>query len=115
MVMQHKEDTYTLSDVAARLGVSARQIQYLREKNIVQPTYAQEGQGNYCFYTEEDIRKVYIALVVLDPFKPEAKKEILDILFGGSGSLRDIRISPHAVLRIEYAIALDEAARFRAS
>jgi len=70
----------TLKQVTELLGVTPRQVQYLRENRVVMPSVMKRGRGNACLYDEFDVLKTYIALVELKGFSLEVKTVLLNRL-----------------------------------
>tara|TARA_B100000131_G_C17885291_1_gene519989 strand:+ start:319 stop:663 length:345 start_codon:yes stop_codon:yes gene_type:complete len=77
------EGTMTLSAVCALVGVSPRQVQYLREVGVVTPAVVSAGRGTSCMYSMADAVRIHIAAVELSGMEYEKRKEILDALASG--------------------------------
>lgn len=67
----------TLKEVSAALGVDPRQVMYLRETGVMEPSVVGKGRGKPCLYTFEDAVLVYTALVELTDLNMEAKKKVI--------------------------------------
>ena len=89
----------TLKEVARLLEINPRQIQYLRESGTVVPSVLGEGTGSACFYTREDVEKVYLALVCLKGLTYEGKKEVVERVFS-SNQVRVV-VDLDSVVRLE--------------
>jgi len=90
----------TLKDVCSLLGVRPRQIQYLREVDILEPAVCVTGRGNSCLYSGVDVECIYIAVFELSDFSSDAKRRILDSL-PKSGKMHTLRLRDNTEIHID--------------
>ena len=57
-----RSEALRLSEVSQLLGVSSRQIQYLRERGTVVPSQGGSGRGKASRYTPDDVRQLRLIL-----------------------------------------------------
>ena len=76
------EQLYSLGQVTKALEVSPRQVQWLREKEVVVP-HIVSPTGGRCLYAHEDVVMLFVALTVLAGCSMEIKR-------GACAELRDV-------------------------
>lgn len=95
------EQLYSLGQVTKILNVSPRQVQWLREKEVVEP-HIMSPTGGRCLYAHEDVVMLFVALVALAGCSMEIKR-------GACAKLRDkhegaaVLAAPWVHVRIDMA------------
>ena len=73
----------TLSEIAERLGVAPRRVQYLTERGVFTPSSPSDGRGKYSKYSSDDLKKLRVLLVDLDGAGSALLKKISSAIVPG--------------------------------
>jgi hypothetical protein len=79
-MVEQSEDSkgLSLSHVAKLLGTPARQVQYLREQDVLVPSVIGRGRGGRCYYTFDEVFLAYVLLTVFGFLKTEGKRKVVE-------------------------------------
>ena len=94
----------TLKQVAKVLDVSPRQIQYLREIQLVEPQEIGLGRGRFCRYSDEDIMWLYLVLVELKAVDYTVTRKIVETAKSTSKGTLDVPLGPTSRLKIDLQV-----------